>query len=73
MKELTTPEIKEIVEQDHVMATWSPNMILAIVAGQDIQFGLSRMWEAYVERVGWQTAVFRTRAEAELWLQKLAR
>ena len=66
--ELTTEEIREIVDQDRLMAEWAPHMAVAIVARQDIQYGLARMWEAYVERVGWRTAVHRSRGEAEQWL-----
>ncbi len=68
--ELSTEEIRQIVDQDRLMAEWMPDLALAIVAYEDLHFGLSRMWEGYVRRVGWRTRVFRSRAEAEHWLRQ---
>jgi len=68
--ELSAEEIRQIVAQDRLMSRWMPKLSLAIVAHEDLQFGLSRMWEGYVLGVGWRTAVFRVRAEAEIWLHQ---
>lgn len=40
----------------------------AIVATEDIHFGLSRMGSVYSESVGVETEVFRTEEEALAWL-----
>ena len=40
----------------------------AIVATEDIHFGLSRMGSVYSESVGVETEVFRTEEEALVWL-----
>ena len=43
---------------------------LATLAGRDLEFGLSRMWETYVEnRWDGVTNVFRSRDEAIDWLR----
>jgi hypothetical protein len=34
-------------------------------------FGLSRMWEVFVDQIGWKTKVFRSKSEAELWIKEL--
>ena len=40
----------------------------AIVATEDVHFGLSRMGSVYSESVGVETEVFRTEEEALVWL-----
>jgi len=40
----------------------------AIVAGSDVLFGMSRMFEVFAEKWFRATCVCRTRAEAEAWL-----
>ena len=45
--------------------------IVAIVAPNDVLFGLSRMWESYVERTDLTTRVMRTRTEAAEWLREV--
>jgi hypothetical protein len=69
--DVSTDEIRDIAEQDQIMKGWIPRCAVAVVAGQDVQFGLARMWESYVARVGWQTCVFRSRTEAEQWLARI--
>jgi hypothetical protein len=41
---------------------------VAIVAAEDIHFGLSRMGSVYSESVGVEAEVFRTEEEALVWL-----
>ncbi len=44
-------------------------MIIAIVAPQAGLFGLARMWETFVDDSTFETMIFKTRAEAEDWIQ----
>lgn len=44
----------------------------AVVAGTDLQFGLSRMGSAYSDSVGVDARVFRSRIEALDWLRQPA-
>jgi hypothetical protein len=46
-----------------------PEGLIAIVAPNDILYGLSRMWETLAEQSGLTTRVTRTRAEAVAWLK----
>ena len=41
---------------------------VAVVAVDDLTYGLARMWEAFVDGAGWEHRVFRDRAEATAWL-----
>jgi len=43
----------------------------AIVAGRDAVYGLSRMFQVFLEQAGIASRVFRTEEEAEHWLETL--
>lgn len=40
----------------------------AIVAGRDAMYGMSRMFQVFLEEANIESRVFRTEAEADLWL-----
>lgn len=69
---ISNAEIQAIVEVDKRLAAISqPGMPVAIVAPQDLGFGLARMWEVFASReTGWHTSVLRSRADADLWIQQ---
>lgn len=46
------------------------NGFFAIVAFADITYGLARMWQAWAEEIDWEIQLFRTREEAEHWLNE---
>lgn len=48
-----------------------PHAAVAIVAPREHVFGVARMWEAIADVPEWTTYVFRSRDEAEAWLQDL--
>jgi len=62
-------DIRLISRQGATIALLTPTAVVAIVAPMDDAFGLSRMWQTLVEDTGWQTAVFRERAQAVTWLR----
>lgn len=63
-------QVSFIVQQNHQIAAYAvPGVLLAVAAPKDIGFGLARMWEMLVERVGWETRTFRSVVEAEAWIQ----
>ncbi len=67
---ITPDEVRELVGIDLELARWSPGMVVAIVAPRDLDFGMSRMWQALAEDTGWATGVFRSLPQAEAWLQE---
>jgi hypothetical protein len=69
--EVSTSEIKIIASQDKEVALYLPDYIVAIVAKENHEFGVSRMWEAIIEINGlnWETMVFRGRDDAEQWIK----
>lgn len=70
-KAIATSEIEFAVNQDKAASKYMPDIIVAVVADNEIKFGLSRMWETFIDMNGlnWETMVFRTRDEAERWIK----
>ena len=66
--EVTAIDLRRIASLDLQLSALNPHAAVAIVAPQDLMFGVARMWENYVEGAGWRTGVFRTFPEAEAWL-----
>jgi len=46
--------------------------VVAIVANNDFVFGISRMWEFFIDNAGvpWETMVFRDKGKAENWIKQ---
>ena len=47
----------------------NPNIVVAVVADNDITFGMSRMWEILSDKTNWGIMVFRKREDAEKWIK----
>jgi hypothetical protein len=63
-------EVQIIAEIDKKASKTNPEIIIVIVAPTDLQFGMSRVWQAYVEESRFLTKVFRERTSAEGWLKE---
>ena len=67
-------DVTHIVELDKRLADLAPKgTLVAVCSSKDLGFGLARMWEALVEQLGWETQIFRTRAEADLCINLRAK
>lgn len=64
----TADEVRLIAKRDAELAALNSQVAVAIIAPRDVQFGMSRMWEVFVDGSGWETAVFRDSASAVAWL-----
>ena len=67
---LSNSEIEEIAEQDSKAFQINPNMFIAIVADDDLIYGLSRMWEALAYDYPFESTVFRTMDDAQQWIRE---
>ena len=63
-------EIIKIAEQDKVAARINPNIIIAFISTSPLQYGISRMYQAYVGDDGFLTEVFQDRKSAEKWIEE---
>jgi len=59
-----------IAEQDKVAAKTNPNIIIAFISTSPLQYGISRMYQAYVGNDGFLTEVFRDRKSADKWIEE---
>ena len=65
---ITEKELRDIVEEDRVIAAFRPGAAVVIVAPNDRIRTMAQHWEILVEELGWSTHISRTRAEASKWL-----
>lgn len=66
---ISSGDIRTVVEQNkRIAALAPPGAVIAVASPKDLGFGLARVWEVFVEEVGWETMTFRSRAEAEAWI-----
>ena len=47
----------------------NPYFLIAIAGRKDLIFGMSRMWQAFLEKDYWETKVFRDSEKAKSWLK----
>ena len=67
--QVSNAEIEQIARQDLEAAKINPNMIVVFVATTDLQYGLTRMYQAHVGNLGFETELFRDRSRAIQWLE----
>ena len=48
----------------------NPNMLIDLVAKEDLIFGLARMWEAYAYKTTFETMVFKKMDDAQQWIRE---
>lgn len=68
--DLSSSDMQALAAQDQYAAEQNPGMLIAIVGEQDLIFGLSRMWEAYVDEAPLESHVFRSVKEARNWIRE---
>ncbi|MBN1866607.1 hypothetical protein JW916_04885 [Candidatus Sumerlaeota bacterium] len=66
-------DVQRIAAQDREAAKTNPNIAVAFVSKTELQFGMSRMWQAYADSAGFASQVFRDRKSADAWLRGLSR
>jgi hypothetical protein len=63
-------EMDSIVLQDRQIASYAvPGLLVALVAERNVIFALARMWEAFIEGIGWETKIFPSITEAQDWVR----
>ncbi|HYA88078.1 MAG TPA: hypothetical protein VEI57_13565 [Nitrospirota bacterium] len=67
---ISESEMTTIAMQDEKIASLVPDgAIVAVIAKSAFAFGLSRLWESFIEHTGWETMTFRDRLMAESWIR----
>lgn len=68
--EVSHKEIIIIAKQDKVASRINPNIIIALISTSPLQYGISRMYQAYIGDDGFLTEVFQDRKSAEKWIEE---
>ena len=66
--DVPTIDVRRVARVDREYAETHPPFAIAVVAPDDLEYGLSRMWQAFVDDTPIDSLVVRTRAEALGWL-----
>ena len=62
--------VGELVELNRKTAAHSKGVLAAIVAPDELIFGMARNWQTLTADFGWKSQVFHQREEAIAWLRK---
>jgi hypothetical protein len=68
--DVSTDAVRRIVAQDEMAAKHNPGMVMALVANDELVYGLMRMWEGFMSGSAMETMVFKSVEEAEQWLRE---
>ena len=68
---VSSDDIKSIAKQLIDAAKINPNMLIAIVSKTPLQYGMSRMLEAYAEESEFEIQIFDKRKNADNWIGKM--
>ncbi|MBT8341172.1 MAG: hypothetical protein KJP07_14240 [Desulfatitalea sp.] len=66
--QVNSAEVMTIAEQDMAAAKINPNILVALISPTDLQYGISRMYEAFIGDSTFVTKVFKDRKSAEEWI-----
>ena len=67
---VSSEEVQILADQLRMAAKINPNYLIAVVSTTDLQYGVTRMWQAYVDDLDIKTKAFRDRKSAEQWIQE---
>jgi hypothetical protein len=63
-------EIEKIAALDIAAAKINPNIVIAIVSSNDLQYDMSRVWQIHVQNSPLRTRIFRDRPSADAWIKE---
>lgn len=66
---IANADIQLKFNEDERATEIAKDTIVALAASKDVMFGISRIWEAYVDELSWETNVFRSISKAKLWIK----
>jgi len=62
-------EMQTIAAQDQIASEVNPNILFLHIATTPVQYGMIRMWQAYIDETGLRSEIFEDRASADAWLK----
>ena len=67
--QITSGEVEKIAGIDNKASEVNPNILIALISPTSLQFGMSRMWQAYIEDDRFVTKIFQDRKSADEWIK----
>ena len=67
--QVSSEEVEEISDIDNRASEINPNIIIAIISTTSLQYGISRMWQAYIKDDRFVTKIFQDRTSADEWIK----
>ena len=68
--DLSSDEIRTLAAMDSSASERNPEFLIAVVSPSDLSYGITRVWQAIIDEAELENSVFRTIAEAELWIKE---
>ncbi len=65
---VTSEDVLIIANQDKAAAKINSNIVVLLISTTPIQYGMSRMWQAYTDDLGFHAEIFKDRKTAYAWL-----
>lgn len=66
----SSEEIRKVAAMSKQKLKLNPNLVLAIIVPSTLFYGLGRMWQVLLEEEHHRAGLFKTSAEAKIWVQK---
>ena len=67
--DVSNEDIRSMAEKDKTIAKDHPDIVVAIVSASDLQYGISRMYQAHAGESAFVTEIFRDRESADKWIE----
>ena len=68
--DVTSDDLRRLADACVELARVNTIVVVAICAPRRLHFGLSRMWQFFIDKAGWTTQVFDEQNGAKAWLRK---
>jgi len=68
--DVTAKDIEVIAELDEKASKINPNIIIAVIESESLQFSLTAVWQAYVKKYIFKTKAFASRELAISWISE---
>ena len=67
---VTSEEMKTIANQDVQASKINRNITIVLVTSTKLQYGMTRMWQVYIDKTGWNSEIFNNRENANVYINK---
>lgn len=62
-------DVKIIAGQERDAVVVNPDLVVAMIAPSDLQYGMSRMYQSLMADMGFECEIFRSSEDADMWIK----